>query len=357
MMIHQVWGSPSFRLTHKMGIYYIRLGISPVNTGGMIYIYIHTYMQEWRVVMFLSDQEVFSTKKMMTPDSSRIIQMVSLNSAYEPLTHEPGCWPWLPLFKTECLATLSETLCKGQRAFSYTSQQDHLEVLRRHRSESLILLSWKHYGYFTRTRCPPISRAMAKRARVDKDSALSGLTRLSEREKTAILERLVNDSRLSARKVVCEELEKRDAKPLDPNLLQSFGSRAYRAFHQLDRLRPSQQCEQSHRVTSDIGDLIQEAGQLKAAHAIMALARVAGVMSHASDTGQVFHDTVASCGGIPYDLAEAMKKQLQLVAATDWGSLKAAYEQMLRVQSRLQDDFAIEEFDPIVSEMAKHCKS
>ena len=80
-------------------------------------------------------------------------------------------------------------------------------------------------------------------------------------------------------------------------------------------------------------------------------------MSHASDTGQVFHDTVASCGGIPYDLAEAMKKQLQLVAATDWGSLKAAYEQMLRVQSRLQDDFAIEEFDPIVSEMAKHCKS
>ena len=314
-------------------------------------------MQEWHVVMFLSDQEVFPTKRMMTPDSSRIIQMVSLNSAYEPLTHEPGYWPWLPLFKTECLATLSETLCKGQRAFSHTSQQDHLEVLRRHRSESLILLSWKHYGYFTRTRCPPISRAMAKRARVDKDSALSGLTRLSEREKTAILERLVNDSRLSARKVVCEELEKRDAKPLDPNLLQSFGSRAYRAFHQLDRLRPSQQCEQSHRVTSDIGDLIQEAGQLKAAHAIMALARVAGVMSHASDTGQVFHDTVASCGGIPYDLAEAMKKQLQLVAATDWGSLKAAYEQMLRVQSRLQDDFAIEDFDPIVSEMAKHCKS
>ena len=134
--------------------------------------------------MFLADQEVFSTKKMMTPDSSRIIQMVSLNSAYEPLTHEPGCWPWLPLFKTECLATLSETLCKGQRAFSYISQQDHLEVLRRHRSESLILLSWKHYGYFTRTRCPPISRAMAKRARVDKDSALSGLTRLREREKT-----------------------------------------------------------------------------------------------------------------------------------------------------------------------------
>jgi hypothetical protein len=27
-----------------MGIYYIRLGISPVNTGGMIYIYIHARM-------------------------------------------------------------------------------------------------------------------------------------------------------------------------------------------------------------------------------------------------------------------------------------------------------------------------
>ena len=166
--------------------------------------------------------------------------------------------------------------------------------------------------------------SMAKRARVDKDAALSGLSRLSEGEKTAILERLVQDTRLSARKIVCEELEKRDSQPLDPNLLRSFGSRAHRAFHQLDRLKPSKQYEESHRVTSDIDDLIEEAGRLKASHAIMALARVAGVMSHASDTGQVFHDTVASCGGIPYFLAEAMKKQVPLVAAADWASLKDA---------------------------------
>ncbi|CAJ1380892.1 unnamed protein product [Effrenium voratum] len=198
----------------------------------------------------------------------------------------------------------------------------------------------------------------AKRAKVDpKATALAGLSRLNEVGKTSILERLIKDARLSATKVVCEELEKQDAQVVDVQSLQkSFGSRAFRAFHQLDRLRPSQQYEQSHRVTDDINDLIQEAGRLKAVHAVMALARIAGVMSNASDTGQVFHDTVASCGGLTYDLSAALRKQLQLLRATDWASLQDAYEQLVRVQGRLED-YAIEDFDGILSEMAKHCKS
>ena len=201
------------------------------------------------------------------------------------------------------------------------------------------------------------SGSPAKRAKVDpKATALAGLSRLNEADKTSILERLIKDARLSASKVVSEELEKRDAKPINvQSLLQNFGSRAFRAFHQLDRLRPSQQYEQSHRVTGDIDKLVQEAGRLKAAHAIMALARVAEVMSDASDTGQVFHDTVASCGGVPYSLSAALRQHLNKLSAADWSSLKPAYEQLSGVQSCLQD-YAIEDFDDIVSEMAKHCK-
>eukprot|EP00438_Fugacium_kawagutii_P021373 Skav232420 [mRNA] locus=scaffold189:58007:58270:- [translate_table: standard] len=87
----------------------------------------------------------------------------------------------------------------------------------------------------------------------------------------------------------------------------------------------------------------------------MALARIAGVTSHASDTGQVFHDTVASCGGVCWFISNALSQQLSRLAKADWASLQEAYEQMLRVQDRLKD-FGIEDFDPVVSEMAKHCK-
>ena len=54
-----------------------------------MYIYIYTCMQEWCVVLILLDQGFFKQKK-MTSDSLRIIQMVSLNSAYEPWTQEPA---------------------------------------------------------------------------------------------------------------------------------------------------------------------------------------------------------------------------------------------------------------------------
>lgn len=52
-----------------------------------------------------------------------------------------------------------------------------------------------------------------KRAKVDKATALAGLSRLNEAEKTAILERLVKDARLSATKVVCEDLKSEMKKP------------------------------------------------------------------------------------------------------------------------------------------------
>ena len=176
----------------------------------------------------------------------------------------------------------------------------------------------------------------AKRAKVDpKAAALTGLARLNEAEKTSILQRLIKDGRLSATKVVSAVLEKRDAKPVKvQKLLKRFGSDAWHAFHQLDRLRPSQQCNQCHRVTDDINELIEEACRLKAAHAIMALARVAGVTSHAGDTGQVFHEVASE---VCYALSTALEEQLQLVHAADWPSLKDAKKQMDRVQTRLDE--------------------
>eukprot|EP00931_Biecheleriopsis_adriatica_P088043 TRINITY_DN62437_c0_g1_i1.p1 TRINITY_DN62437_c0_g1~~TRINITY_DN62437_c0_g1_i1.p1 ORF type:complete len:215 (+),score=48.45 TRINITY_DN62437_c0_g1_i1:109-753(+) len=204
-----------------------------------------------------------------------------------------------------------------------------------------------------RARVPATAAAgAATSSKSVKDAALAGLSRLDESQKTAVLEQLIQDSRLSAAKLVTERLVKLDAKPVD---LQHFGSKAFRAFHQLDRLRPSQQFEQSGRVTDDIHDLITEAERLNAVNAGMALARIAGVMSHADDTGQVFHDTVASCGGLPYSMAEALQNQLRRLGSPDWAKLAEAYEQLLRVQSRLQD-YGIDNFDTIVDEMAKHFK-
>ena len=213
----------------------------------------------------------------------------------------------------------------------------------------------------------------AKRLKTDQKSVASkGLARLTEAEKTEILQRLIQDGRLSATKEVCYELdkrgividlkqpveEKRELTPLDlPNVLQSFGCRAYNAFHQLDHLLPHQQSELQFQVVEDIHDLIEEAQNFcDPKHAFMALARLATVTSNASDTGQVFRDTVASCGGLPFDLSHALSKQLRRLKPTDWSSLQDAYQQLLRVQSRLED-FAIEDFNDIVEEMAAHCQA
>ena len=186
-----------------------------------------------------------------------------------------------------------------------------------------------------------------------KDVAIAGLARLDESQKTAVLKRLIQDSKLSAAKLITERLLELDAKPVD---VKHFGSQAFRAFHQLDRLRPSQQFEQSGRVIDDIHDLITEAERLNPSGAVMALARVSGVMSHSQDTGQVFHDTVASSGGLPYSLAEALQKQLKRLGSADWAKLAEAYDQLVRVQSRLQD-YGIDDFDTIVDEMATHFKT
>eukprot|EP00959_Pyramimonas_sp_CCMP1952_P094739 1981867-Pyramimonas_sp.AAC.1 len=74
-----------------------------------------------------------------------------------------------------------------------------------------------------------------------------------------------------------------ESKPVD---LKQWGSAAHRAIHQLDRLRPSQQCDQAGVIHGDLSKLVAEATRLSPENAVQALVRVAGVLSHATDTGE-----------------------------------------------------------------------
>merc|ERR1711973_650503 len=74
-----------------------------------------------------------------------------------------------------------------------------------------------------------------------KTNALATLQRLSDAEKSALLENLINNPSEDATNLVLKKRKVLDATPISESLLKGFGSRAYRAIHQLDRLRPSQQ--------------------------------------------------------------------------------------------------------------------
>eukprot|EP00798_Chlamydomonas_sp_ICE-L_P015164 gene15164-21235_t len=141
-------------------------------------------------------------------------------------------------------------------------------------------------------------------------------------------------------------LKMKQSKPVD---LKYFGSAANSAIHQMDRLRPSQQFDQSHRVSDDLVALLAEAEQLgKPEHVIQALARIAGVFSHATDTGEVFK-CISSCGGFQSSLAGAQLEELES-DDMEWGELRDAYEQLQRMDARLQD-YGIEEFDEVLTAM------
>jgi hypothetical protein len=102
-------------------------------------------------------------------------------------------------------------------------------------------------------------------------------------------------------------------KPVD---LQQFGSQAWHALHQLDRLRPSQQYQQSGTVSEDLNEVITKATKLvNRKNAFRALVRIAGVMSHVdSIAGEIFKCCVQDAVG---DVGRALVSTLQRMADTE----------------------------------------
>ena len=88
---------------------------------------------------------------------------------------------------------------------------------------------------------------------------LRTLQRLSNAEKSAILKELITNPTEDATNLVLKKRKALDATPISESLLKSFGSGAYRAIHQLDRLRPSQQFSMIGQVDSSLSELCTEA--------------------------------------------------------------------------------------------------
>ena len=82
------------------------------------------------------------------------------------------------------------------------------------------------------------------------------------------------------KELLMKKKKEMDEKPVD---LAYYGSEAHRRIHQLDHLRPSQQFTRAFDVKSDLEDLVQEASRHSPEKAVMALARIGGVLSHAPD--------------------------------------------------------------------------
>ena len=181
--------------------------------------------------------------------------------------------------------------------------------------------------------------------------ALQSLNRLSSLDKHKILETLITNPLEDATNMVIKKTKLLDAIPLTDTLLKSFGSRAYQAIYQLDRLRPSQQFERVGDVSRDLCDLIREAKRYTPITRFCLLCRIAGVFSHsAEDSGEVFKG-LTSGGGTPYNLQTDMMEALNDIG--DGGNmqhLSDAKAQLERVDSRLSG-YCIDEFKQVLKSL------
>ena len=180
------------------------------------------------------------------------------------------------------------------------------------------------------------------------ESFLKSLDRLSDWDKDSILRELIKNPSRSARDLVVKK-SKTNEKPLTEELLKSFGSRAYQAIHQLDRLRPSQQFEMVGTVDKDLYELVKEAKQFTPVAQLCCLARISGVFSHSVDTGEVFKG-ISSDSGLQYTLCQDMLEALQNVKdLTDEiiDQLTTAKSQLERVHARLTG-YGIDDFEEVV---------
>ena len=176
------------------------------------------------------------------------------------------------------------------------------------------------------------------------------LDRLDEDDMKEMLQSLLRSGGVTGKKtkeLLMKKKKQMDEKPVD---LAYYGSEAHRAIHQLDHLRPSQQFTRAHEVTSDLQELVEEASRHSPENAVMALARIGGVLSHAPDTGEVFK-RIAGCGGIQEDIVDAIK--IAFKSVRNWDVLQDAYEQLIRVHYRL-DQYGIEEFEECIEIMSEH---
>lgn len=183
------------------------------------------------------------------------------------------------------------------------------------------------------------------------ESALRNLNRLSEEEKSAALEELLRNPSKNAINVVLSKVRALDEQHLTDDLLKSFGSAAYSAMHQLDRLRPSQQFGTVHKVSDDLESLLEDAERYAPDTRLCLIARVAGVYSHCVEEGEVFR--LLSQGGFETDLCSSMNDALAEITDVDdavVGKLESAMSQLERVHQRLCS-YGIEEFQDVVDEI------
>eukprot|EP00938_MAST-03A_sp_MAST-3A-sp1_P005410 g5410.t1 len=194
------------------------------------------------------------------------------------------------------------------------------------------------------------SKKTKKRKSDDLFPAEEVLDRLDEDDMKEILKSLLHSGGVTGKKtkeLLMKKKKEMDEKPVD---LAYYGSEAHRRIHQLDHLRPSQQFTRAFEVKRDLEDLVEEASRHSPEKAVMALARIGGVLSHAPDTGEVFK-RIAGCGGIQEDIVDSIK--IALKSVTSWDVLEDAYAQLGRVHYRL-DQYGIEEFEECLDIMSKH---
>ena len=189
-----------------------------------------------------------------------------------------------------------------------------------------------------------------KRKSEDLSIAEEVLDYLDEDDMQEMLKSLLHSGGVTGKKtkeLLMKKKKEMDEKPVD---LAYYGSEAHRRIHQLDHLRPSQQFTRAFEVKRDLEDLVEEASRHSPEKAVMALARIGGVLSHAPDTGEVFK-RIAGCGGIQEDIVDSIK--IALKSVTSWDVLEDAYAQLGRVHYRL-DQYGIEEFEECLDIMSKH---
>ena len=195
----------------------------------------------------------------------------------------------------------------------------------------------------------------SKRRSVSEENAqdaLATIDRLTDEEKSAVLRELVENSSVDVTNLLVKKRKLLDGTPVSDTLLNDFGLRASQALHQLDDLRPVQQCEMSGQVSLSLSELVKDTRCYPALVRLACLARVAEEYSYAPEsTGEVFKSI---SHGFGYDLCESMKRALRDltggVAKKAMGQLRLAKQQVERVDKHLSG-YGINEFKEVFDEI------
>jgi hypothetical protein len=191
------------------------------------------------------------------------------------------------------------------------------------------------HAHYTRT--IPLNMSAAAGA-ISAEYAERLIKRLDQAAQLAVLVDIVKQHP-QTRAIVKHRFDAEMDKPVD---LQQFGSQAWHALHQLDKLRPSQQYQQSGRVSEDLGKVITKATNLvNPKNAFRALVRIAGEMSHAdSIPGEIFKCCVSHTMG---DVSCALVSTIERMADTE--GLKEDSDKLEGYHAALADDHAIEDLE------------